>query len=1709
MPSPTDYERDCLQRVMQFLKARVAAEPAVLRWRDHDWSESLSDLHGFRGVDLDPPADPDWKLGRVFLRVAVQGTTPCPAPPPSLLPWLNEGWDDPNATLAVRDAIQAQRRAQGTSPQLLFGGTESAGADRFDADPARMRALQQWMLVREQWCKLEAPVRRVNSLYQRLFEQYQQLRRAAERFGFYIGDFLLEVESEGRPRICHPVVRQRCELHYDAAKQQLSVVEADVPLEVSVDVLAALGCDAPAISDTARQLKLNSYGLDDSEVGGLVRALVNPVFTSRVHHDGDPAGGTPGETAEARVRRSRVGFVMTRSSGVVEALEALEGRMEGAADVSSALLDILIDSNAAGANLSERGRTGTASGHALLVKEANREQEAIVHALDRSGSVVVQGPPGTGKTHTIANVLGHLLAQGKSVLVTSHTSKALRVLRDKLPSALQPLCVSILDQDAQSKQQLEQSVTGIISRLTTAKATYSEREQAADAKRLRLLERVRDLEVRLRDAMFRDLEPIVVGTRKWEPLEAAKWIAEQGNSFCWIPQPLVPSVAMPLSKEELESLYASNASLSPADEVLLQQRRPHTSGLLAPDDVVWLMQRLVRLQPIAAGHRPELWGSGAAASRDILESLAERSNAAGAQLAASQGLAAACIRDGRTGGARRMLWEEYCNEATELIEQVDRLQFAVLRSQPQIAVQLSPEETIDLLEELAVHVDAGGKLKGVLFGIKCLRRTNLKVVLEASSVAGSPPRARADFDALKALVEAGRARKRLVGRWAAQVVPAGGPPIPDAGSAEDFLRERVPQIREYVRWQQDRFDSVVAEARRAGLDWSGLRRLAGIPDGASGETEQITRLLTNILPAVIEARLAADEVRQVRVRLVEAMDLLRGFQGQPLADSMQASLANTDSTRYRAVFTELGRLETLESTRARRSELLEKLAMAAPGWSQAVRARRVGFDGTAPVENAGQCWDAAQIAAELDRRGAIDVMKTIAELSAALQELRQATSDLVENRSWARQHDRINTESRQALQGWMTTVNMPGYRTGKRSDTLQREAKKLLAKCRSAVPIWVMPLARVFETYDFSSVHFDVVVVDEASQCDLLGLAAIAIGAQVMVVGDDKQVSPSAVGEHLDSSDRAIRQYLEGISNKHLFTGRLSLYAMASWGLGQPHMLTEHFRCVDDIIEFSNALSYDGRILPLRDASDVKTRPHVVEHRAPKGMRSSTGKTNEGEANEIAQIIEAICGMPEYAEKSLGVISMLGEEQVLVLDREIRKVLSTSDYEARKVLCGIPPHFQGDERDVVLLSLVDSTEPGSPLRSNGTNDDFKKRYNVAASRARDQLWVVHSLNTQTDLKEDDLRRRLIEHARDPSASKRARGAVAQRAESPFELEVGTALVARGYRLVPQYQVGAFRIDFVAVGRNCRVAIECDGDRYHTIDELAADLDRQRILERLGWRFVRIRGGQYYRNKAGTLDEVCKELAKLGVAPLGPDESVGPGCTSAPERAGVGSGLPAEQVLARVRMREVGVYSVDLAEDDEVDEEPEALDAVRDMVRCAAIPSLQEVVSDNASEATGWEEVQSAPVGEREVEEWVARFRRHLESSDRAMARQEVLDETGMPADLWRFVADAAVSRGLVRRTGNKRGTRYSLPVANARGASHSAVPPDPVEAAMHAIEQALVAIGRPASKNEITDRIGSHARHWSEALSELYRRKRVTADRNRPGVWHKLSGSRP
>ncbi len=378
----------------------------------------------------------------------------------------------------------------------------------------------------------------------------------------------------------------------------------------------------------------------------------------------------------------------------------------------------------------------------------------------------------------------------------------------------------------------------------------------------------------------------------------------------------------------------------------------------------------------------------------------------------------------------------------------------------------------------------------------------------------------------------------------------------------------------------------------------------------------------------------------------------------------------------------------------------------------------------------------------------------------------------------------------------------------------------------------------------------------------------------MIVVGDHEQVTPEAVGKDQSIVHNLIDTYLRDIPNSRLFDNRFSIYDLGRQAFGNAICLLEHFRCVPEIIAFSNRLSYEGRIRPLRESNSSRLKPACVPYRV---YGVAQGQVNHKEVETIVDLISAMCSHPEYENKTIGVISLSGESQATIIDTKLRQILSPVEYSRRRIICGNSAQFQGDERDVVFLSMVDSgKEYGSgPVakKGDGAFESTKKRYNVAASRARDQLWVVHSLDPDNDLKPGDLRRDLIVHAQNPTAAIDLLKQEEPHVESEFERRVLRMLVGKGYRVRTQWKVGYYRIDMVVQGNGKRLAVECDGDRWHPIEKLSDDLARQAILERLGWKFVRLRGSEFFRDEEMAMAKVFRRLEELEITPDVGEESV--------------------------------------------------------------------------------------------------------------------------------------------------------------------------------------------------------------------------------------------
>jgi very-short-patch-repair endonuclease len=853
------------------------------------------------------------------------------------------------------------------------------------------------------------------------------------------------------------------------------------------------------------------------------------------------------------------------------------------------------------------------------------------------------------------------------------------------------------------------------------------------------------------------------------------------------------------------------------------------------------------------------------------------------------------ITAGKNGLPHREAWDQLL----AMIERLQRLaansQSSVLQHGPKLSGQMSHEEQIRITEEIVAHLGGGGNLGF----ISLVTRRQWKSFIHIARVASGPPRTSEHFHSLGKLARLRSAREELAGRWDRQMAPFGAPRSTSLGEEiERTLPQFCAAMCDCLQWHSAIWEPLERELKGLGFLWEKFLAEQPVVATPHGNLTRLHKAVTDSLLSILGARANALRWFHIEATLSKLRSQLIGPTKNDAASIVvsrfRAALDELDVSAYDEAFMRLVQLERTRTDLNRRHTLLTKLENVAPAWAAAIRHRN-GVHGAPELPgDPDAAWLWLQLRLELEKRASVSFDDLQKEREDLRNKLRSVTVDLIDRRAWSFQTKRTSLSQQQALIGWLDDIKLIGKGYGVRVSRLKAAAARKMSECRGAVPVWIMSLSRVADNFDPRTTRFDVVIIDEASQSDVMALAACYLARCVVVVGDNEQVSPSAVGQDLTIVQNLIDTHLQGIPNDDLYVGTTSIYDLARQSFGQTICLVEHFRCVPEIIQFSNELSYDGRIKPLRDTSRVGLKPHVLTHHVAGSSR--TEKVNFEEVATTTSLIVAATEQEEYRSNesgeplSVGVVSLLGEEQALEIEKQLRVRLSPQEFDRRRILCGTAAQFQGDERDLMFLSIVDTAE-GGPL-SLRDQQAFKQRFNVAASRARDQMWVVHSLNPQIDLKHGDLRRRLIEHCADPTALTRLLEEKSKRVESEFERLVMGRLITAGFQVTPQWRVGAFRIDLVVEGDQKRLAVECDGDRYHPIEKLGEDMERQAILERLGWTFIRIRGSVFFRDPENAMRPVFAKLEALEIPPTRADAE--------PARQGAASTELIDRVVRRAQ-----------------------------------------------------------------------------------------------------------------------------------------------------------------------------------------------------------------
>ncbi len=399
-----------------------------------------------------------------------------------------------------------------------------------------------------------------------------------------------------------------------------------------------------------------------------------------------------------------------------------------------------------------------------------------------------------------------------------------------------------------------------------------------------------------------------------------------------------------------------------------------------------------------------------------------------------------------------------------------------------------------------------------------------------------------------------------------------------------------------------------------------------------------------------------------------------------------------------------------------------------------------------------------------------------------------------------------------------------------------------------ALPAWIVNAVDVHTALPLRKELFDVVIIDEATQCDIASSIPLLQRAKcAVIVGDPKQLRHISFLSKSQQQQLLEKFELQTVEFNKINYRKNSLLDMVSASISTQnhvHFLDEHFRSMPDIIDFSNRQFYNSQ-LKIMTATPLTIRDENTFIKTCKGHRNTKGQ-NEKEAAEILEHVRRIIEKEKTFIKSqvqtIGIISPF-RSQVNYLKRLIRKVIDTKEIRRHSILVGTPFEFQGEERDVILISFVvdDKVHPSTYLYLNRPDV-----FNVTITRARTFQYIYASVD-RTNLNPKLLLRQYLDHI----DSKTSKKIVSDYEGSDAFME---AVIKRLHKwkikkILRAHPIAGIIMDIVVVRSNQVFAIDLVGYPGDFVNKFP--VDRWKIMNRIGIKTFTLSYSEWHLNNAYT------------------------------------------------------------------------------------------------------------------------------------------------------------------------------------------------------------------------------------------------------------------
>ena len=1092
--------------------------------------------------------------------------------------------------------------------------------------------------------------------------------------------------------------------------------------------------------------------------------------------------------------------------------------------------------------------------------EANTEQRSIIESVEKTEALAVQGPPGTGKSHTIANIVGHYMATGRRVLISAKTAEALAGVREKLPETLANLTISILYNDQEGKKQVENAISFISSNVQTLNNKEIARQKNELENEISgYRKEISDIETALYNHAEKQLNQVKYADKSYTPAELVEVIKNKQIEAEWLE----------------DALTLDEKFIPGFDDDIINEIRE-----IRRDVGDYLVYSDVKQSDIYFNFdTPEIKKIHEKIQKrdDIIKSFSNQELPEPATSADNfedkfQKALNIClsIKDVKSHAEHHPEWGDFIKhlfsrstldeEREELYDLLSKAYGWLQKIEKKLVLSINIDgfDWSDKDVQSAITKYSNGENPFFLFNVF---KGKAKKELRKITIRGVPPESVNDWSDIKDFIELVEKFSPLRRRWNSLASYLNFPHIPkETGGTINFLKKH----RRILNAANIQYD-----------DWLYIIDNIPILYPWGIDSVKVTDL-DDEFDKLLDAMRLWDSSRQLDEALQTPQILLevaQKYSGNIFSELKEfANLLGSDhdteeiGNKWDKIRKDLHSLYNKLPRIQRLRDLVQLIIdSGAPIWANRLlnEPPYINQDKYTPV-NWKDVWEYKRAIGFLNSLPSRHKINELSEKLSRLEvDVRRKFNNLIEIRTLIGLRQNLTPRISSALSRFKSAFSKLGKNiTGKRSLGHWKEARAAMSECYDAIPCWIIPEGKVAEQIPANMEAFDLVIIDEASQSDITSIPVILRAQKLLVVGDDKQVSPSLAGIKEDKVTNLMENYLSDHPLKRSFHPGNSLYDLVSiMSPGQKIMLREHFRCVEPIISFCSNNFYSEPLIPLRQP-DSKDRldPPLIDIYVKDGYKSKD--RNEREANVITEEIEKITHDESMANRTIGVISLIGYKQAEFIQTQLVNRIGAEKISHHKIECGDARYFQGQERDIMFLSMVAS--PGNTVSQSST--DVQQRYNVAVSRAKDRLVLVRSVSIDDLKNKDDLKLALINHFREPVNVSNESNNKTDLCESGFERQVYNRLYEEGFDVHPQVKAGHYRIDMVVYGQDdSKLAIELDGDRYHGPDKFAEDQKRQKQLERVGWKFWRCWASDWYYDKEICFQEILNRLDEMGIS----------------------------------------------------------------------------------------------------------------------------------------------------------------------------------------------------------------------------------------------------